>query len=197
MTPPFGDRDDAALVAATLAGNDAAFTALMQRHKGALHRFVRLYVGDADEALDLVQETFLAAWKALDRFDSRRAMTAWLRQIALNKCRDWGRRRKVRAFFYGASELDYDISSGAGAVSDGGSAPTAPPAEEGRRERRLLALEAAIAALPAPLRAALILTAIEGLSHEQAGAALGVTAKAVETRVYRARQDLRRRLDLD
>src|SRR5215470_14148793 len=95
-----GQPEDAKLVAAALAGDNAAFSTLMRLHKDALHRFVWRYVGDADEALDLVQDSFVAAWAALDRFDAARPFPAWLRRIALNKCRDWSRRRKVRQFFF-------------------------------------------------------------------------------------------------
>ena len=59
------ERDDAALVAAVLAGDQRAFTQLMRRNKDSLYRFVRGYVGDASEAYDLVQEAFVAAWHAL------------------------------------------------------------------------------------------------------------------------------------
>ncbi len=69
MTTPPGERDDAALAAAVMAGDNRAFTQLMRRHKDGLYRFVRRYVGDADEAYDLVQDTFVAAWHALAGYD--------------------------------------------------------------------------------------------------------------------------------
>ena len=67
------------------------------RHKAALYRLILTQVRDADEALDLVQESFVAAHGALGRFDETRSLRAWLSRIALNKCRDWARRRRVRA----------------------------------------------------------------------------------------------------
>src|SRR5688572_5144167 len=96
-----GDDDDT-LIAAALGGDTNAFTSLMERHKSPLYRFVRRYVGDADESFDLVQETFVAGWSALNTFEQGRPFAVWLRRIALNKCRDWSRRRKVRRFFFGA-----------------------------------------------------------------------------------------------
>ena len=184
MNSPAGERDDAALAAAALGGEDAAFTALMRRHKALLYRFVRRYVGDPDEALDLVQESFLSAWSALESFDARRPMPAWLRRIALNKCRDWSRRRRVRAFFFHAAALD-------------DAAPPSSPAPEAEDEAarlhgRLAALDAAIAALPQALKEPLLLTAFEGLSHHQAARLLHLSPMAIETRVYRAKQALRR-----
>jgi RNA polymerase sigma factor CnrH len=181
MNPAPGERDDAALVAAALAGEDRAFTELMRRHKDPIYRFVRRYVGDADEAFDLVQETFVAAWSALSTFDARRPMPAWMRRIALNKCRDWSRRRQVRRFFFQADHLG-SVAAQTLAVDDS-------PRDDAH-DRTLTDLDAAIAALPSALKEPLILTVFEGLSQKEAALTLGVSAKAVETRLYRARHML-------
>src|SRR5262245_48027569 len=98
MTGAPGAPDDAGLVRAAIAGDTSAFSSLIARYKEPLYRFIRRYVGDADEAYDLVQETFVSCWTALDTFDTARPLLTWLRRIALNKCRDWSRRRKVRWF---------------------------------------------------------------------------------------------------
>lgn len=184
MTAAPIEGDDASLVALVLRGEQRAFTVLMRRHKEKLYRFIRAYVGDADEAYDLTQESFVAAWAGLSRFDSKRSFPIWLRRIALNKCRDWGRRRVVRRFFFAAQSLDtpgIDIA-----------APQEPTG--GSQELRLAALDAAIASLPASLKEPLVLTALEGLSHKDAAIFLGITAKAVETRIYRAKALLTRAL---
>jgi RNA polymerase sigma-70 factor (ECF subfamily) len=161
-----------------LAGEDRAFTEFMRRHKQSIYSFVRRYVGDADEALDLVQETFVAAWSALASFNASWPAYVWLRRIALNKCRDWSRRRRVRRFFFTAKSFDIDSDQAAAIVVE----------HVGDTEAsKLIQLDAAIAALPAPLKEALLLTQFEGLSHKEAGAQLGISAKAIETRVYRAR----------
>lgn len=106
MTSSPGETDEAAIVGDALAGVESAFTEIMRRHKSPVYRFIRRYVGDRDEAHDLVQETFVSAWTALSGFDRSKPLSAWLRRIALNKCRDWGRRRRVRSFFYTALSLD-------------------------------------------------------------------------------------------
>ena len=178
------EGDDASLVALSLQDDQRAFTALMRRHKEKLYRFVRVYVGDADEAYDLVQESFVAAWASLSRYDRDRPFEIWLRRIALNKCRDWGRRRSVRRFFFTARSLDEPGVEAATEIS----ADTDEP--------RLAALEAAFAKLPAALKEPLVLTALDGLSHKDAAALLGISAKAVETRVYRARAALARELNI-
>ncbi len=174
-----GGDDDDTLIAAALSGDNSAFSALMSRHKDPLYRFVRRYVGDADESFDLVQETFVAGWSALNTFEQGRPFAVWLRRIALNKCRDWSRRRQVRRFFFGASPLEAADKM------------PAAPAEDGPHRARLAALDAAVAALPAALKEPLLLTAFDGMSQAEAADLLGISAKAVETRIYRAKQRLR------
>lgn len=172
------ERDDAALVAAILAGDQRAFTQLMRRHKDGLYRFVRGYVGDASEAYDLVQEAFVAAWRALARYDQQRSFGIWLKRIAINKCRDWRRRRAVREFFYKAEDINrpgLDI---------------AQPIAASDREDELARLDEAIAGLPSNLKEPLLLSLAEDMSHRDIAEALGITAKAVEVRIYRAKRAL-------
>ena len=184
MNGPPGARDDADLVGASLAGDQSAFTEIMRRHKSAVHGFVRRYVGDRDEAYDLVQETFISAWAALSGFEKGRPLSVWLRRIALNKCRDWTRRRTVRAFFYTAKSIE--TSSRALA--------TPFDSEDREQEAMLVALDSALASLPTALKEPLLLTLFEGLSHKEAADLLHVSPKAVETRIYRARRILAREL---
>lgn len=174
---------DADLVERARQGEDAAFSVLVGRHKGWVYRFVMRYVGREDEALDLVQESFFAAWLALSSYDAGRPFGAWLRQIALNKCRDHGRRRKVRrmlSVFIGGDEHDLPE------VVD----ESAGPERLVESWQDVDQLEAAIQKLPRSLKEPLLLTALEGLSHREAGEVLGLNAKAVEMRVYRARHQL-------
>ena len=173
------DDSDAALAARAQKGDRSAFNFIVRRHQEPLYRFIRRYVGDADEAYDLLQETFFSAWQALGRYDPARPAATWLRRIALNKCRDWGRRRVVRKFFYAAKMLDETTAT---------PYVSASPNSEDNTEVALTRLDRAIAALPVQLKEPLLLTAFEGLSQAAAGETLGISAKAVETRVYRARK---------
>jgi RNA polymerase sigma-70 factor (ECF subfamily) len=108
-------------------------------------------------------------------------MSAWLRRIVLNKCRDWSRRRQVRRFFFGAASMDASVVE---------TIPAAATAPDPHLEASLSALDSAIAALPRSLKEPLLFTTIEGLSHKEAGAVLGISPKAVEMRVYRAKHAL-------
>jgi len=186
-TPQSQDHE---LVAPAVAGDERAFAWLMRRHKDALYRFIRRYTGDADEAYDLLQETFASAWRALGRYDPERSFPTWLRGIALNKCRDWSRRRAVRGWLTRSEPLDGPVGL---SLPDDGLSPEAAAVER----QRLARLDRALANLPRGLKEPLILTALEGLSQEEAGRILGLTAKAVEVRVYRARRALAVALELD
>src|SRR5690349_19499651 len=106
MTVGLPNESDGVLAKRALSGERAAFNILVRRYQDPLYRFIRRYVGDADEAYDLLQETMIAAWQALGRYDPERPALAWLRSIALNKCRDWARRRTVRQFFFRAAPLE-------------------------------------------------------------------------------------------
>ena len=184
-----GEPSDSELAASAVAGDERAFTRLMQRHKDALYRFIRRYTGEADEAYDLLQESFTAAWGALKRYDRARPFPTWLRSIALNKCRDWSRRRTVRRWLTHNDGLDGRSGQ---SLADGGPSPEAALGEKDE----LVRLDKAIAALPPGLKAPLILTALEGYSQDEAGRMLGLSAKAVELRVYRARKALSEALAL-
>jgi RNA polymerase sigma factor CnrH len=184
-SPPSQDADGA-LAQRALAGDDAAFTLLMQRHKASLYRFVRRYVGHDDDAFDILQESFVSAWKALRRFDTQRPFPVWLRQIALNKCRDHGRRRVLRAIVRYVSGEHDDAPAGA---------RWANPEAALRTDETLQQLDAAIVSLPVTLREPLILCVFENLSHREAAQLLGISEKAVETRLYRAKRELAARLD--
>ena len=178
---------DADIVRRARAGDQKAFSQLMNRHKHWVYRFVRRYVGDADEAYDVVQDAFVAAMSNLHRYDLERPFDVWLRRIALNKCRDRGRRDAVRRAF-GLSRKGPEETE---AVAD----PSAGAEETIASSTALKALDQAIAALPASLKEPLVLTVLEGMSQKEAGALLGLTAKAVEVRVHRAKKALAERLD--
>ena len=164
-------------------GDRRAFSTLMATTSSDLYRFIRRYVGDAHEAHDLLQETYASAWLAIRRYDPQRPFEIWLRSIAVNKCRDWGRKRTVRRIVRGVMGLDAPEALAVGEDATG--------AEDRLDDRRrLIELDRALADLPATLKEPLLLATIEGRSHAEIAEILGVTTKAVETRIARARQKL-------
>jgi RNA polymerase sigma-70 factor (ECF subfamily) len=186
MTDTLADQSDGELAALCLAGRQQAFGEIVRRYKESLHRLVARIIGDDHEALDVVQEAFVAAHGALRSFDQTRPMRAWLSRIAINKARDWRRRQAVRRLISVILPIDHGLST----------ADETPSAETSAADRQELARVAtAIAALPARLRETLVLRTIEGLSQAEAAETLGISEKAVEARLYRARQRLGRELN--
>lgn len=172
---------DGELAALAIGGRQGAYSELMRRHREAIFRFARAHTADDDAALDITQQTFIAGFAALRRFDSSRPLKHWLTRIALNKCRDWGRRRKVRALFAFAVPLE--------SAPDPVDRSTDIEREASDRQELALVM-GAIAKLPVKLKDVLVLRAVEGASQADAAAILGITEKAVETRLYRARNKL-------
>lgn len=179
----FGREDsEAHLAACAKAGERGAFDVLVERNRNTIFQFVRRYVGNADDAYDVLQDCFLAAWDGLSRYDLNRPLLPWLRIIALNKCRDFGRRQTVRrivleTFFRQPSQQEQaqrDQEADA----------------EVQQARRLDALDKAIAALPAFYKEPLLLAVVSGVSHENIAKILETTPKAVEMRLRRARKKL-------
>lgn len=177
---------DGELATLSIAGRQAAFAEIMRRHRQSIFRTVRACVGEADEALDLVQETFVAAYQAMSRYDVDRSMRAWLSTIAINKCRDWGRKRTVRRF------LAFAVPIGPQAEAVADNQVRIDDAAGDRQE--LDRVTRAIAGLPTALKESLVLRTIEGLSQAETAEVLGISEKAVETRLYRARRSLADRL---
>jgi RNA polymerase sigma-70 factor (ECF subfamily) len=184
------EASDNDLAQRAAAGNDRAFAELVRRHKDNLYRLLRRYTGDPEDAYEAAHEAFIAAWTALGGYDSSRPFLSWLRTIAINKARDRGRRALVRRLLFGAKPLE---ETEAMEIADPAIAADQSLAAQQRRQK----LDRAIATLPPQLKEPLLLTAFEGLSQQEAGDILGVSAKTIETRVYRARKLLAERLDAD
>lgn len=178
---------DKTLISLVAQGREAALNEVMRRYKHRLFAFISRYVKDEDAAYDILQETFIRVHFKADSYNTAYEFSTWLYQIAINLCRDWGRKQKLRQFLSldtspgedGVSGLHHIIADPSGNVED---------LTELRQQLRLLDKE--IQHLPHKLKTALILFAVEEHSQEECAKILGVTPKTVETRVYRARKIL-------
>lgn len=138
-------------------------------------------VGNYFEAQDLTQEAFLSAWSALDRFDGRHEK-AWLCRIAANKCTDFLRRRRLQLVPDGEEALPY--------VPD-----TAPDPERQVLESEVQEeLKAACETLKEPYRSTALRYFVEERSFQEIAGETGENLKTVQTRVYRAKTQLRKRI---
>lgn len=177
-------EDDLRAMSRLRDGDDLALGDLMRRWKDPLVSYCWRIVGHAGDARDLAQETFVKIYQARHRHRPEAAFSTWMFAIATNLCRQqlrWRRRHPEQAL----DGLD--------------DAPlTASSSTDPRRNADLadlaVNLEKAIQELPADLRFAFVVTEWQGLSHREAAAILGCSAKAVERRAARAREALRVRL---
>lgn len=181
MTPGENVPDEQLAIAAR-SGDRSAFETIVRRHKTRIYRFVRRYIGQSEDAYDILQDCFVTAWANLARYDPKRPFLPWLRIIALNKCRDFSRRQKVRRLMLKAFALER------GSEQIGHAVQTTD--DEGMDVERLHHLDHAIADLPAFYKEPLLLTTVGGLSNVEAAETLKTTPKAIEMRLYRARQKL-------
>jgi RNA polymerase sigma-70 factor (ECF subfamily) len=176
------------LVRALQKGDENALTELIHKYEQPLFWFICRYVGDQETARDLLQETFVRLYFNARKFKPRARFSTWLHAIATNLCRDYARSKQYRkeriTFSFDASE------QGETRISD----TAEMPGEALVSGERLTALERAISELPHKLKTALILFSLENRSQAECAELLSVTAKTVETRVYRARKILQKRL---
>jgi len=171
--------NDPELVSSALGGAGHAFSHLMGRHAPHLRRVIAKRLRNPEDVLDVLQDTRLAIWRALGSYDAGRPFEAWVTSIALNKCRDWGRRQLVRRRVL--LQLQEEIAIQAGHLH------AQSPEKLIIERERVHALRRALDELPQQFRQPLLLTALRELSQADAGRALRLTPKAIENRVRRAR----------
>jgi len=180
------DHVDQQLICRLQNGDDLALNEIISRYQARLHSYTYRFVGDADEAADLVQETFVRVYFKRGKYKPTGKFRTWLYTIAGNLCRDWIRARKRRPLQYVEQIFDKQLvdSGDLDRMSDRIRDPAQLLMAEEKNKRTI----AAIDRLPTDLKQALILFSLEGNSQEETGVLLGCSAKAVETRVYRAKK---------
>ena len=180
MDAPAASDDQ--LIAAAGQGDEAAFASLVRRHSARAHVLALRYLGSASEADDVVQEAFWRVWKSAERWrPGEAAFSTWLHRVVVNLCIDRGRRARLRRW------LPF------------GEAPE-PEADEVGVDDRIAASHELrevlgdIRGLPDRQRAALLLSVQGSVSNSEIAATLGISEKAVESLLVRARRTLRARL---
>jgi RNA polymerase sigma-70 factor (ECF subfamily) len=185
----------AAAVAAARRGDEAAFATLVARHERELHVHCYRMVGSFQEAEDLVQETFLRAWRARESLAADAQLRAWLYRIATNVALDALRRRKRRLTTLGSfAEVPWLQPYPDRLLDEVAPREDEPDAVVVARETIRLAYIAVIQLLPPRQRAALLLRDVLGWSAEETAAVLETSVAAANSAVQRARATLRAEL---
>jgi RNA polymerase sigma-70 factor (ECF subfamily) len=171
--------DDEALVRAAQRGDREAFGVLVSRHAPSILSLTTRMLGPAGDPEDVAQETFVAAYKALSRFQFGSKFSTWLYRIATNKCTDSLRSRRPDNISLDAAG---DESSVAWEV-----ASEETPHWELEQAELAWELDTAIQALPHLYRESFVLKHVEGLGYEEMSEILGVHRDTLKMRVYKAR----------
>jgi len=182
-------QTDAAAVALARDGDSEAFRALVERHSRAVFRLAHRMTGNATDAEDVVQETFLKAYRQLSRFESRANFGTWLHRIAINCSIDLIRSRPHREAAHDSTDLE---QFGAAEAADAGRPSP---------ERLMLSSEvqeritSAMSALSQMERAAFVLRHFEGQSIDEISRALGLKTNAAKHSIFRAVRKMRLALE--
>ena len=181
------EQNDADLVRQTLCGNTAAYNGLVLRYQRQVYSLAFRMLGNAEDAGDLVQDTFLRAYNALASFRQDASFLTWLYKIASNLCIDHLRSRKAK----GALSLDVELEEGREPAAD---ARSSAPEDRAIREAVNEVLHQAILNLPEKYRLVVVMRHLQDMSVEEIGRVLELPTGTVKTHLFRAREMLRGRL---
>lgn len=186
------DGQERALIQGLKEQREEAYETLIRQHGGRLLQVARRFVGE-EEARDAVQESFLAAFKAISRFDAKARLSTWLHRIVVNSCL-MRLRKKGRDLEQSIEPLLPTFLEDGHRAQVGAQWPPNPLEDLERHEKQRL-VRRSIDRLPTSYRMVILLRDIEGLSGKETGDLLGITTNAVKVRLHRARQALREILD--
>ena len=175
----YASLDDDRLVLLTADEDHRAFRELVERHQGPVHSFAFRFLGDAHEARDIAQETFLRVFTKASSYTPNGSFRAWTMRIARNLCLDYVRKKKPLVVDQMPEQPDQET-----------------PLHAAIRQEAADALAQAVRRLPESQRTALILRHNEGLRYEEIAIAMETTVSAVEALLVRARKGLRAHLSL-
>jgi RNA polymerase sigma-70 factor (ECF subfamily) len=185
---------DAAVVAQVLAGDRDAFRVLVERHSRSIFRVIYRMTGNQQDTEELVQETFLRAYKSLERFELRANFSTWLYRIAVNRTIDFLNARKTQM----QTKDTYHIVDH---LESGENNQVQLPATGPGPDRMLLSSEmkrkiaGALGRLTPAERVAFTMRHMEGRSIEEISQTLNLKASAAKNSVFRAVQKLRQQLE--
>lgn len=175
--------DEARLVGRARDHDPAAFEQLIVTHGPQLQRMLRRMLGSAPDAEEVLQETFLKAWRGIERFRGEALFSTWIYRIAINEAR----RRQAYDSHRRALPID-DVMLELPDLAEG-------PASLAESAELESFIEQCVAELPASYREAVVLRDVEGLSNEEAAAVLELDIRNFKSRLHRGRVAIRRRVE--
>lgn len=190
MPTPDTEASDRAAMTRLVAGENRALDELMGRHATAVFHFLYRMLGNEDDANDLAQETFVRVYRACASYRPQQRFSAWLFTIAANLARNHLRWRARHPNL----SLDAEDETTGQTLGENLPAPRGDPSSDTEANEQAAAVRRAVQQLPEDLREAIVLCEWEELKVAEAAEILESSPKAVESRLYRARQLLREKL---
>jgi RNA polymerase sigma-70 factor (ECF subfamily) len=192
--PPLAELSDDELVQRARARDMGAFEALVDRHEEKIYRLAMRFVRNETDAREILQETFLSAWRNLDGFQGKAQFASWLYRVAVNaalmQLRSQRRHPQVAVDEMTPEALG-EAARVAGPGLGAGDDWSKRPDEQFQSDELRRQIQSAVDALPESQRAVFLLRDVDGLSTEETGELLGLTVPTVKTRLHRARLALR------
>ena len=183
--PAADSRPDDILVAAFQAGDERAFVAIVDRYKHRLARLALSVVRNQEDALDVVQDAFIKSYRALKKFRGTSALYTWLYRVVMNHAIDYVRRRP-RVVIESENDQLYELPDNVSALR---------PDREALNAELRSKIFAAVDSLPEKHRQVVILREVEGMSYKEIAEVTGCTEGTVMSRLFYARERLRKKLE--
>ena len=180
---------DQELVRRVQRGDKKAFDVLVLKYQQRIVKLIARYVRDQDEVLDIAQETFIKAYRAMANFRGDSAFYTWLYRIAINTAKNYLVAQSRRP-----PDTDIDAADAVQFDSDSKLRETDLPEELVHRDMVEVAIYDAIAALPDELRTAITLRELEGMSYEEIAQTMDCPIGTVRSRIFRAREAIEAKL---
>jgi len=180
---------DQLLVERVQKGDKKAFDLLINKYQHRIISLVARYVSDQTEALDVAQEAFIKAYRAIDRFRGDSAFYTWLYRIAINTAKNWLVAKKRRP-----PASDIDAADAEQYSMDSRLKEQGTPENELMREEIRATVYDTIAELPDDLRTAIMLREMEGMSYEEIAVTMECPIGTVRSRIFRAREAIDEKL---
>jgi RNA polymerase sigma-70 factor (ECF subfamily) len=187
------ETPEAVLIERCQRGDTQAFDELMARYETKVYNLAYRLLGDAEEAYDIAQETFLRVYRALPRFRGGSTLHTWIHRIVVNLCLDEMKKRRRRPQLVQESPPEEEESHES--LIDRIPDETADPEELTLSRERQLIVRQAIASLPPHHRAVIVLYDLEGLAYNEVADVLKINIGTVKSRLNRARLALKEKLE--
>lgn len=182
-------EDEPKTIAQALSGDQRAYAALVEKHKGPVFHIVFKIVRNQDAANDLVQETFMKAFSSLASYRSEYRFSTWLYKIAANSSIDYLRKRRINAL-----SLDQPVETQDGQMEFEVADNTHNPEKDLVRKQQRFSIDEAIQSLPDKYREVIIYRHKDDKSYEEIADSLGIPVGTVKARIFRARELLKKKL---